>query len=297
MHAKYVVKDGHAASRRRILIVPALLLASGTGLGIAARALLSPTWATVVTGALAAMIGAWAVLGVWVGFRADPLQCVDWATADAYEQQLTTGLHPDTRAALDRAQERIRQRFPAADRVHVYSPDRLPDHHCTLDTTGCDCARMRLNAGVLPNRRHPIIVVGDRVLDKPAVLAYVLTHETNHVRRPWLQLNHLLAVVGLAGWLSMGLLLPLPALMAVAPVVWAATMLLCWTNELAADAAARTTGPDAARAFWTMCRAAQPTRTGLSRLTGAIAAFLAPTHPPMALRAALADRIAHRPVP
>jgi Zn-dependent protease with chaperone function len=156
---------------------------------------------------------------------------------------------------------------------------------------------MRVNAAVLPNRRHSVILVGDRLLDEPAALAYVLAHEVNHVRRPWLLVYGALQVVTLAGWLGMGLILPWHALVVVAPVVWVATMLLNWVNELAADYAARTTGPDAARAFWTMLRAARPTRTGLSRLTGTVMAVLAPTHPPITLRAALADRIAHRTLP
>jgi hypothetical protein len=42
MHAKYVAKDGHKAGKRRILIIPALLLTIGIGLGSAARAGLSP---------------------------------------------------------------------------------------------------------------------------------------------------------------------------------------------------------------------------------------------------------------
>jgi Zn-dependent protease with chaperone function len=297
MHARYVAKDGHKASKRRILIVPALLLAVGIGLGAAARAGLSPTWASMVTGVLAALIAGWAVSAFWVAFRVDPLRDVDWATADTYEQELTSGLHPDARAALARAQDRVRGRLPCADRVHLYSPDQLPEHACTLDTTGCDCARMRVNAAVLPNRRHPVILVGDRLLDEPAALAYVLAHEVNHVRRPWLLVHGALQVITLAGWLGMGLILPWHTLVIVAPVVWAATMLLSWVNELAADVAARPTGPDAARSFWTMRRAARPTRTGLSRLTGTVTALLAPTHPPMALRAALADRIAHRALP
>jgi Zn-dependent protease with chaperone function len=156
---------------------------------------------------------------------------------------------------------------------------------------------MRFNAAVLPNRRHPIIVVGDRLLEQPAALAYVLAHERNHVRRPWLQVYFLLQLVIVAGFPGMGLVLPWRVLVIVAPAVWAATMLLSWVNELAADVAARTTGPEGARSFWAMRRAARPTRTGLSRLTGALATVLAPTHPPMALRAALADRIAHRPLP
>ncbi|MGI5206208.1 M48 family metalloprotease [Spirillospora sp. CA-108201] len=297
MHAKYVAKDGHKASKRRILIVPALLLAVGIGLGAAARAGLSPAWASTVTGALAALIAGWAVSAVCVTFRASPLRGVDWTTADAYEQELTSGLHPDVRAALARAQDHVRRRLPFADRVHLYSPEHLPEHACALDTTGCDCARMRVNAAVMPNRRHPVIVVGDRLLDKPAALAYVLAHEVNHVRRPWLLIYGVLQVVILAGWLGMGLILPWHTLVVAAPVVWVTTMLLSWVNEIAADIAARTTGPDAARAFWTMLRAARPTRTGLSRLTGAVMAVLAPTHPPITLRAALADRIAHRPLP
>ncbi|TMR30881.1 M48 family metalloprotease [Actinomadura geliboluensis] len=297
MHAKYVAKDGHKASKRRILIVPILLLTVGIGLGAAARAGLSPTWASTVTGALAALIAGWSVWALWVAFRVDPLRDVDWATADTYEQELTFGLHPDARAALARAQDQVRRRLPFADRVHLYSPDQLPKHDCTLDKTGCDCARMRVNAAVLPNRRHPVILVGDRLLDEAAALAYVLAHEVNHVRRPWLLVYGALQVVTLAGWLGMGLVLPWHVLVVVAPVVWVATMLLSWVNELAADIAARTTGPDAARAFWTMLRAARPTRAGLSRLTGAVMAVLAPTHPPITLRAALADRIAHRPLP
>ncbi|MEU8346642.1 M48 family metalloprotease [Spirillospora sp. NPDC048832] len=297
MHAKYVAKDGHKASKRRILIIPALLLTVGTGLGAAARAGLPPTWATAATGPLAALVAGWTVLAFWVAFRVDPLRDVDWATADTYEQKLTSGLHPDARAALAHAQDQVRQQLPAAARVHLYSPDQLPSHECTMDTTGCDCARMRVNAAVLPNRRHPVILVGDRLLDEPAALAYVLAHEINHVRRPWLLVYGALQVITLAGWLGMGLILPWHTLVLVAPVVWVATMLLNWVNELAADIAARTTGPDAARAFWTMTRAARPTRTGLSRLTGTVMAVLAPTHPPITLRAALADRIAHRTLP
>jgi hypothetical protein len=297
MHAKYVAKDGHKAGKRRILIIPALLLTIGIGLGSAARAGLSPPWATAVTGALAALIAGWTVLAFWVTFLLDPLRDVDWATADTYGQDLTSGLHPDVRAALARAQDQVRRRLPFADRVHLYSPDQLPEHACTLDTTGCNCARRRANAAVLPNRRHPVILVGDRLLNEPAALAYVLAHEVNHVRRPWLLVYGALQVVTLAGWLGMGLILPWHALVVVAPVVWVATMLLNWVNELAADYAARTTGPDAARAFWTMLRAARPTRTGLSRLTGTVMAVLAPTHPPITLRAALADRIAHRTLP
>ncbi|TDD58419.1 hypothetical protein E1293_46990, partial [Actinomadura darangshiensis] len=258
MHAKYVAKDAHAAGKRKILIIPALLLAIGTGLGTAARAGLPPTWATAVTGTLTALIAAWALLGVIVGFRIDPLRDLDWTTADDYEQQLTTGLHPDTRAALARTQDQVRRRFPAADRVHIYRPDRLPEHACTLDTTGCDCVRMRFNAAIMPNRRHPIIVVGDRLLEQPAALAFVLAHETTHIRRPWLQVHFLMQAVTLAGWLGMGLLLPWHALAVAAPAVWAATMVVNWANELAADIAARTTGPDAARSFWTMLPALRP---------------------------------------
>lgn len=297
MHAKYVAKDGHKATKRMILIVPALLLAVGIGLGAAARAGLPPAWASAVTGTLAALIAGFAGWAVGVAFRADPLRDVDWATADTYEQELTAGLHPDARAVLARAQEQVARLLPAADRVHLYSADGLPKHACTLDTTGCDCARMRVNAAVMPNRRHPVILVGDRLLGEPAALAYVLAHEVNHVRRPWLLVYQLLQIVTLAGWLVMGLILPLHDLVVVAPVVWAATMTMHWVNELAADYAARTAGRDAARAFWTMLRAARPTRTGLSRLTGGVMAVLAPTHPPVALRAALADRIAHRPLP
>lgn len=297
MHANYVAKDAHKVGKHKILIVPLMLLTIGAGLGAAARVGLSPTFASAVTGTLAALISAWTVLAVSVTFRVGPLRDVDWATADTYEQQLTTGVNPDTRAALAGIQDAVRKRFPAADRVHLYSPDRLPEHACTLDTTGCDCARIRFNAAVLPSLQHPVILVGDRLLEHPAALAYVLAHEVNHVRRPWLHVSLLLQAVTLAGWLVMGLLLPVPALGIVAPAVWATTIVLNWVNELAADIAARPTGPDAARSFWTMRRAARPTRTGRARLTGALTAVLAPTHPPMALRAALADHIAHRPIP
>lgn len=297
MHAKYVAKDGHKASKRRILIVPALFLTVGIGLGSAARAALSPTLASTVTIALAALFAGWTVSSVYTTFRYGALRKVDWPSAYVYEQRLISGLPPDTRAVLARAQRQILQRFPSASRVHLYSPDQLPKHDCKLDTTGCDCARMRVNAAVMPSRRHPVIVVGDRLLAEPAALEYVLAHEANHVRRPWLLVYGLMLVIMLAGWLVMGLVLPGDVLVVVAPIVWVATMLLSWANELAADYAARSVGPDAARAFWTMLRAARPTRTGWSRLTGTVMAVLAPTHPPIRWRAALAERIAHRPLP
>lgn len=297
MHAKYVAKDGHKAGKRMILIVPALFLAIGIGLGSAARAGLSPALASTVTCALAALITGWTVSAFWVAFRASPLKDLDWATADTYERELTSDLHPDVRAVLARAQEQVARLLPAADRVHLYSPDRLPDHECTLGTTGCDCARMRVNAAVMPNRRRPIILVGERLLDQPSTLAYVLAHEVNHIRRPWLLVHSALQVVIVAGWLGMGLVIPWHTLVVVAPAVWVATMAVNWVNELAADYAARSVGPDAARAFWTMARAARPTRTGWARLTGTVMAVLTPTHPPMTWRAALADRIAHRPLP
>ncbi|MFG1858478.1 M48 family metalloprotease [Actinomadura geliboluensis] len=297
MHELYVAKDAHKAGKRRILIVPVAHLAIGIGVGTAARAALSPAVASTVTTAAAALIAGWTVSSVYRTFRNGSLRNVDWATAPVYEQNLTSGLHPDTRAVLARAQRQILQRSPAASRVHLYSPDQLPEHDCTLDTTGCDCARMRVNATVMPSRRHPVLVVGDRLLDQPAALAYVLAHEVNHVRRPWPLVYGLILVIMMAGWLGMGLVLPWRTLVVVAPVVWAATMTMSWVNELAADYAARPTGPDAARAYWTMLRAARPTPTGWARLTGAVMAVLTPTHPPITLRAALADRIAHRALP
>ena len=298
MHALYVVKDGHAAAKHRALIIPAVLLVFGGGIGSAARMLLPPAWAVPATGLLAVLLTAWAVLAACLSYQTGPLQRVDWDTADDYQQRLIAGLSPDARTILARVQQQIRRRFPAAQGVHLYCPDRLPEHECTIDAGGCDCVRMRVNAGVLPNRTRPIIVVGDRVLAEPAALSYVLAHETNHTRRPWRQLHSLQQVLFLAGWLSMGLTLPWRTLAIVAPAVWLTALALNWANELAADiAAARATGPTAARAYWTMLRAARPTRTGLSRLTGAVMAVLAPTHPPMTWRAALADRIAHRPLP
>lgn len=297
MHDLYVAKDAHKAGKLRILIVPVLHLAIGIGLGAAARAALSPALASTVSAAVAALIAGWTVSSVYRTFRIGSLRNVDWATASDCEHKITCGLHPDTRAVLARAQRQILQRFPAASRVHLYSPDRLPEHDCTLDTTGCDCARLRVNAAVMPSRRHPIILVGERLLDQPSTLAYVLAHEVNHIRRPWPLVHGLILVIMMAGWLGMGLILPWRALVVAAPVVWVATMLLSWVNEIAADYAARSTGPDAARAYWTMLRAARPTRTGWARLTGAVMAVLAPTHPPIRWRAALADRVAHRPLP
>ncbi|MEU4827744.1 hypothetical protein AB0H37_38270 [Actinomadura sp. NPDC023710] len=280
MHAKYVAKNGYKAGKHKAWLIPALHLAGGAVLGGACRMLLSPMWAAAVTGALTALVGAWAVLAVCMIFRVGLLRGVDWATADDYEQQLIAGLDPDARAALTHAQHQVLRRFPAAASVHVYRPDQLPGHRCTLDTAGCDCARSRFNAAVLPNRRHPVIVVGDRLLDQPAALAYVLAHETNHVRRPWLQVFLLLQLVSLGGWAVLGLMLPWPTLLTAAPALWGATLLLRWTNEFAADIAARTTGPDAARQFWTMLRAVRPASTGLSRLSTATVAVLAPSHPP-----------------
>lgn len=296
MHARFVAKDGLTAEKRKVLLIPVLLLAISAGLGTAARAL-PPTWATVVTGTLAVLIGLWGVLAVWAVNCLDPLQGVDWGTADDYEEKVTSGLGQDVRAVLTQAQAQVRRQFPAADRVHLYVPDRLPEHPCTLDTTGCRCAGQRINAAILPHRSHPIIKVGDRLLDddNSAVLEYVLAHEINHVRRGWKQLRYLQQMVNLSGWLWVGLLVPLPALLVVAPALWVAIITFIWVDEFAADIAARTTGPDGARGYWAMCRAGYPTRTGMARVGGAVLAVLAPLHPPVALRAALADRIAHRP--
>ncbi|NEA27620.1 hypothetical protein [Actinomadura bangladeshensis] len=297
MHAKYVAKDGLAADKRKVLIIPALLLAAGTGLGAAARTGLPPTWATVVTVTLAALIGVFGVAAVCLLHCHEPLLDVGWNTADTCEEKVASSLSPDVRAALAQAQAQVHRRLPAADRVHIYVPDQLPEHPCTLDTTGCRCAGQRLNAAVLPNRSHPIIKVGDRLLDEPAALAYVLAHEINNVRRPgYNSASCYRCSPWSAGW-RWGSSSPLPTLAIVAPAVWATTIILNWANEIAADVAARTTGPDAARSYWTMRRTACPTRTGLSRITGAVAAVLAPTHPLMAMRAALADRIAYRTLP
>ncbi|MFI0484330.1 hypothetical protein [Actinomadura sp. 9N215] len=293
MYARFVANHHHeAAAKRKIPIVPALILTSGAVVGGAARMGLPPSWATAVTGALAVLVGAWAVLVVYVNHLGDPLPGVDWSSADDYEQRLVADLRPVARTVLTRTQDRVRRRLPAAEGVHVYCLDRPPEHQCALDTTGCDCARTRLYAAVLPNRRHPIILVGDRLLEQPTALAYALAHEAHHVRRPWRQVAIAVQLVSLAGWLGMGLILPPRALVVAAPTVWMATLLLNWISELAADAAASTAEPDAARGFWRMLRAALPAPTGRAQLTTAVIAVLGPTHPPMALRAALAARIA-----
>jgi hypothetical protein len=42
MHARFVAKNGHVAAQRQALVIPAVLLVVGAGVGGAARALLSP---------------------------------------------------------------------------------------------------------------------------------------------------------------------------------------------------------------------------------------------------------------
>lgn len=284
MHARFIAKNVRGAGQRLTLIIPVVQVAVGAVIGGAARMMLPPAWAALVTCALAALVGAWAVTGVRTLRRNGLVQDVDWETAASYEEQLLDGLPANVRGILARTRGRVRRHLPPGTEIHVYCPGEVPERR----------ALMRVNAAVAPaGEQHAVILVGDRLLASPPALAYALTHEVNHLRRSWRRVVAVLQVIAVGGWIALGLAVPLHALLVAAPALWAMSIAARWADEFAADAAARSTGRDAARAYWSLLRAARA-RTGLSRLTGAVAAVLAPTHPPVTLRAALAVRAGSR---
>ncbi|WP_395111339.1 hypothetical protein [Actinomadura sp. SCN-SB] len=281
---------GHALGA---LLLPLLLLLVGAGLGTLIRALTAPTVGTVVTTVAAAALEAMIVVATVIAYRRGPDPSIDWATAAPYQQRLTEGLPDQVRHLLAGAQARVQRQRPVALDVYLFSP-RISDEHariCTLDTGyGCPCWGGRINACVVPARLHPVLVVGDRLLAQPEALAFVLAHEVHHARRPWFGLRLVLGGPVLLGWLPLALAVPGRHLLVIAPAVWAATMLLRWIDELAADvAAARTTPPGTARTWWELYRESRPRPRRRARQF--LFQVLAPAHPPVTLRAALTTQI------
>ncbi|MFI0411837.1 hypothetical protein [Actinomadura sp. 3N508] len=275
-------------------IAPLVLLPLGCGASALLGLLPSPLGAVLSIVLAAAAVGG-VVLGVVIGYRTGPVKNVDWDTATAYERRLTEPLAHDVRVVLAEAQHRVRRRTPHAFGAHLYVMRPDPSHReesCTIDAGGCVCAPYRLSAALLPSRRHPVLVIGERLLTVPhTLLAFVLAHETHHARRASRTLHLLLDLPSLACWLALGLLVPPPLLLIAVPALWLVTTAARWGDELRADVAAvRAVGPAAARDYWAVVQDARPSRVGVSKVLSAIARPLAP-HPPFSLRVALAARI------
>ncbi|MGH3238801.1 MAG: hypothetical protein ACRDNL_00375 [Spirillospora sp.] len=275
------------------LIAPLVLLPVGYG----ARALLgllpSPVGA-VLSIAVAAAAVAGVVLGAVIGYRTGPLMNVDWATADDYEREVTEPLGDDVRVVLADAQRKVRGRTRHAVGAHLYVMRPLPPHReetCTIDAGGCACAQMRLSAALVPSRLHPVLVIGERLLNAPTLLAFVLAHEAHHARRASRTLNLLVGMPSVAAWLAVGLAVPSRLLLIASAALWLSTAAAHWGDELRADiAAVRAVGPAAARDYWTAVQDARPRQSSADKALHVIMWLLAP-HPPIPVRAALAARI------
>jgi hypothetical protein len=282
-----------------MLVLPLLVLLAAAGIGHALRLLPWAWLGTLLTAAPAVVVLGLGAMALRTAHRSEPFKNVDWASADTYRQQLEQKVPPGVGQTLAWALAQVQHCLPHAVSVHPWVARPGPEHQkiCTIDTSaGCACAMVRITSAVRVNRSRPILVIGDRLLDHPAALEYVLAHETHHVRRPWLHLRLFLGWFGLLGWLAVGLVLPPAQLVVIAPLVWLATMVLRWADQIAADiAAARITGAGAARAYWDLVRAAHSASAGRSgwrsRLLRVSAAVMMPTHPPSALRSGISTRI------
>ncbi|WP_067460703.1 hypothetical protein [Actinomadura macra] len=288
------MRNGQLSGGRRgslLPIAPLVLLPVGGGIADLLGAL-PHSMGTVLSAVLAAAVVVGIVLAERKEHRTGP-NGVDWATATAYQHQLMADQPPETRAVLGDVQRTLRRRFRAADGVYLYvmRPDADHEQVCTIDNGGCPCARMRLSAALIPYRRRPLVVFGERLLAEPEMAAFVLAHEAHHARRMSRTLRRMLGAPLLAGWLALGLTVPPHLLALVAPAVWAVATGVQWADELAADvAAARGTGPDVARQYWALVRSARTRPHGVSRVLTVVARLFSP-HPPFSLRAALTARI------
>ncbi|GAA4241920.1 hypothetical protein GCM10022254_72710 [Actinomadura meridiana] len=282
--------------RRGALIPTAPLVLLPVGVGIADLLNALPySMGTVLSGVLAVFVVGGIVLAERNAHRSGP-PGVDWASADAYRHRLMADQSPEIRAVLSSVQRTIRNRFRAADVVHLYAMRPEPQHEqtCTIDTGGCQCAPLRLSAALIPYRRHPILMFGERLLAEPKAAAFVLAHEAHHARRGSRTPHRLLGAPLLAGWLALGLTMPPHLLILVAPAVWVVVTATQWADELVADVvAARAVGPDVARCYWALVRSARPRPRGVSGALTAVGWLFSP-HPPFSVRAALTTRIPSR---
>ncbi|TYB47808.1 hypothetical protein [Actinomadura chibensis] len=278
--------DRAAAPGAQMPAVTLLLLGAG------ARALLGLLPAPLGAApplVLGAVVVVAAVGGAVVTYRTGPGRDVDWASADAYERDLLAEVPEDVGEVLVDAQTKIGGRMPTAAGVHLYvvRPAHWP---CAIDGGDCNCARTRLSATLVPSRRHPVLLIGHRLLDEPIMLAYVLAGEVAQAGRVPRTLHLLLGAPLLAAWFVLGVTGPPHLLAVLAPALWLVTTAVRWGVELRADIlAASTTGPRVARDYWARVRAASPPPTRTSRLLELIS-----THPPIAVRAALTAHVPGR---
>ncbi|MFF5264643.1 hypothetical protein ACFY4C_37445 [Actinomadura viridis] len=286
------IKENH----RRVygslrLLVPLMFLLVGAAAGWGIRAL-APAWTAVLPAAVFMGLAVVAIVReYWTG---GPLKRVDWSTADAYEQQLAERLSAASHEALLQARDAVLRNRPTAVQAHFYEM-RFSAHQQVCTGRGCPCFETRFNAAVLPARARPVIVIGDLLLAEPAAARYVLAHEAHHIRRPWMHIRLALSVPAMAGWLALGLLTPPDLLIVLAPVLWVVILAVQWVDELAADvAAARATGRHEARSFWNLLQAMRRSSSRWQRVIATVLTTMAPMHPPIALRAAIADRFTRR---
>lgn len=255
-----------------LYLLPAILIGVGSGV----RA-----WAGAGTAAVVALADVMIAVGV-AGWRSGrDLPGVDWNSAHEYER--TLNLPGQAEFLIARAAVTLRRRLKVT-RVHVFR------NTCPHPTTDCACTQP-ISAAILPGRRHPLLIVGDRLLANPPQLEFVLAHELHHITPARLRSKKLIRAAMIDGWLIVGLLTP-PAWLPLAVLAWWLLLLAWrWAEEIACDiAAARTHGAGAESFFNTV----QATATRQPRKRR-IARALVSLHPPLWLRRANCRRMFRGP--
>ncbi|MEU8309802.1 hypothetical protein AB0C84_40150 [Actinomadura sp. NPDC048955] len=270
-----------------------------TGLGLGARAgmdLLSSPLATRLPLATALAIVVGELLKSFAAYHRGPIKNVDWATADDYERDLVEAAHPNVRIALKDAQRTVRGHMPRVEGVHPYVVRPDPGHarQCTFDSGYCSCRPLRAEVTLMPGRRRVVLAIGDKVLEQPKSLSFLLSHAASRTGFTSRLLHVLPNGPLVAGWLALGLAVPPRFLLLAVPALLLITGALYWVDELRADAAAsRAVGPAAAPQHWRRVR--QIHHSNLTRPSLHMIARLRIQRPPGLLRAALAARTHSRP--
>jgi hypothetical protein len=215
---------------------------------------------------------------------------LDWESAAPYREAVTAELDDAARTAIAEAEDSVRARLkaPQAHLLVISPPEAHQDGGCGWS---CECAKLPVTGSIVPVRDHPVLCVGERLLSDPGLLRMVLEHEARHLSRVLRWSRQLWTTLLATGGWALGLLLPPSWLPWTVPALAVVLCLWLWTEEIACDlAAARHPGADTAGWYATARTArAQIPHPGLLWL-------LAPTHPPLELRAAIVTRLA-RPRP